>query len=98
MAVIIGGLLGFWLGKKYGFRMVCAMAKKESIQTILRFKDKYGNFFMFLSAFSPLPYFPIIFGAVLVEKKDFIVYGLIPRALFIIAGAYMIQLGIINNL
>lgn len=93
---ILGSILGFELGKAYGFKFICNIFDRITIQKLLDFKNKYGNFVMFLAAVTPLPYLPMVFGAVSASRKDFIVYGLLPRILSYIVIGYLLTLGILN--
>jgi uncharacterized membrane protein YdjX (TVP38/TMEM64 family) len=94
LGFIMGGILGFWLGKRYGFKIVFAFTKKSTVEKILKIKNKYGNLFMFISAVSPFPDVPIIFGALLVKWKDFIIYSLIPRTIIVIVLGYLFKIGL----
>lgn len=44
-----------------------------------------------IAAISPLPYLPVLLGAMNFSKQNFIIYGLIPRALSFIIFGYIIQ-------
>jgi len=90
----VGGILGYEIGRKYGFKLVYISFKTKTVKKILKYKDKYGNIFLFIAAISPVPYLPLVFGALLVKRKHFIFYGLIPRLLSYIALGYLISVGV----
>lgn len=96
IASILGSYLGFKLGKKYGFHLVWAFLEKETIIKTLKFWDKYGKVIVLLGALEPLPYFPLVFGALHMKTKDFILWGMIPRAIGLIALGYGFYFGWIS--
>jgi undecaprenyl-diphosphatase len=92
-----GGLLGYEIGRKYGFRFISPLFSKKIMKKTIQFWDKYGKFYVFLSvwSFTPLPYFPLIFGALGMKRKDFWAWGIIPRMLNFIVFALAIHFGIV---
>lgn len=97
IASFAGSLLGFLVGRKYGIKFVYNLLDKSKSEKVFSFWDKYGNWFVLASAVLPLPipYFPVIFGALKMEMKEFFLWGLIPRALGFIATALLAYYGII---
>lgn len=79
--------LAFLIGYHYGFGVVAPLFNEKQLDKILRFWNKHGKWFVILSATIPLPvpYIPVIFGAFRMRKKDFILWGIIPRAIGFIA-------------
>lgn len=90
---ILGSYIGFIIGEKYGFKYVCAMFEKETVDKILKFWEKYGKSFILIAAITPLPYVPIIFGALGLSKKEFVIWGIIPRIFNYIIYGYGFALG-----
>jgi membrane protein YqaA with SNARE-associated domain len=86
---LIGSLIGFFLGKKYMFDAVYVLLSKESAEKLTKITNKYGKAIVPLAAISPLPYLPVLLGAMNLSNKNFWVYGLIPRALAIIVYGYL---------
>jgi len=93
---IIGSIWGFNLGKKYGLNLVCAMLEQKSLNKLFLFLNRYGYLFILVSALTPLPYFPIFFGALNISKKEFIRYGVIPRSLGLLSLGYAIYFGLLT--
>jgi uncharacterized membrane protein YdjX (TVP38/TMEM64 family) len=93
LAVIIGSFLGFYLGKKKGLNLMCFLFREKLLVKILNFWDSYGHFFVLFSALTPLPYFPLIFGSLNMSKKDFIIFGMIPRIIGVIILGYAFYFG-----
>jgi|GEM_PF-2094530 len=93
---ILGSVLGFRLGKKYGLSLVCAMLEQNSLNKLFLFLNKYGYLFILVSALTPLPYFPVFFGALNISKKEFIRYGVIPRSLGLLSLGYAVYFGLLT--
>jgi membrane protein YqaA with SNARE-associated domain len=77
----IGSIIGFAIGKKYMFTAVNLLNTKKSINTLTRLTNKYGKIAVPIAAVSPVPYLPVALGAVNFSTKNFIIFGLIPRAI-----------------
>jgi membrane protein DedA with SNARE-associated domain len=90
----LGSILGFEVGRKYGFGFVCPLFSKKSMTQILSLWDKHGALIVLVSALSPIPYVPIIFGALGLKRKAFLFYGVIPRILSFIFLGFLFNLGI----
>jgi len=91
LAVILGGffgsMIGFDMGRKYGFRFLCPLFNPPALRKILSNWQKYGNAIVFISALTPIPYVPLFFGALKMSWKDFLLFGVLPRLLsFAIVG------------
>ena len=85
-----GSILGFVIGKKYMCKAVNLTISQTTAQKISHLTNKYGKIIVPITAISPLPYLPILLGAMNFSKQNFIIYGLIPRALsFIIYGHFL---------
>ncbi len=92
---LCGSIIGFELGRKYGFRLVIRMFEKSKLEKILNFWKKWGNIFVFLAALTPLPFVSLIFGALKMSREDFAIYGLIPRVTSLILVCYLSYLGFV---
>ena len=88
----VGSIIGFALGKKYMFDAVDAMSTKRSVNKLTKLTNKYGKVIVPIAAVSPLPYLPVVLGAMNFSKRNFLIYGLIPRALSITLYGYLIYL------
>ena len=91
---MVGGLLGYEVGRMYGLRVIAPLFSKKSLENTLGFFKKYGKYLVMFGALTPLPYFPILFGALKMERKEFWLWGLLPRAMSFIIFALAIRLGI----
>jgi len=88
----IGSTLGFTIGKKYMFDAVDILTTKKSTNRLTRLTNKYGKIIIPIAAISPLPYLPVALGAINFSKRNFIIFGLIPRALGIAAYGFLFNL------
>jgi membrane protein YqaA with SNARE-associated domain len=89
---LLGSLLGFFLGRKYMFDLVNIVIRKRRVEKMTGLMNKYGKVIVPIAAISPLPYIPIILGSLNLSWKNFIFYGLIPRAVSIALYGYLIFL------
>jgi membrane protein YqaA with SNARE-associated domain len=80
IGTFLGNIAGFEIGRKSSFQ---AFQKKE-LRKVENYISKYGKFFMFIAALSPLPYFPMIFGFLKIKRRDFVFFGMLPRIIGII--------------
>ena len=94
VASLIGSLVGFEVGKRFGPRYVYILFEQEQIEKTLKFWYKYGKYVVFFGALEPLPYFPIVYGALQMRWLEFILYGIIPRAIGFIVQAYLVYFGL----
>ena len=85
----LGSAIGFILGKKYMFNAVDILVSEESVKKLTSLTNKYGKVVVPLAAISPLPYLPVFLGAMNFSKKNFIIYGIIPRIFSIITVGYL---------
>lgn len=79
---VFGSIIGFEIGKKYGEKNLEGYLKENTKRKIKNIIKRWGNFGLFVTAISPLPYLPMVFGALFIKRKNFIIYGVIPRFLF----------------
>lgn len=88
---VIGSVIGFALGKKYMFDAVYAMASEKSVEKLTTLTNKYGKIIVPLAAISPLPYLPVFLGAINLSKRNFVLYGIVPRVLSFIIFGYLVS-------
>ncbi len=88
----IGSILGFVIGKKYMYKAVYLLVTKKRAQRLTFLTNKYGKIAIPLAAISPVPYLPVLLGAMNLSKKNFLIYGLLPRAIGIIIYGYLVGL------
>ena len=88
----IGSILGFMIGKRYMLDVIDILSSRKSMNKMTHLTNKYGKIIIPIAAISPLPYLPIALGAINLSKRNFIIFGLIPRALGIIAYGILFSL------
>ena len=70
------------------------LAKDKAVNRLTRWINKYGKIVIPIAALSPLPYLPVVIGSMNFSRRNFIIYGLIPRSIgFVIYGflVYFLQ-------
>jgi membrane protein YqaA with SNARE-associated domain len=84
----LGSVLGFEMGRKASPREF----QKKKLKKVRGYISKYGKIFMAIAAISPLPYFPTIFGFLKIKRKDFFLFGTLPRAIGIALFGILLSL------
>ncbi len=85
---LIGGIAGYFIGE-YFSKKVERIVKKENVEKVRGFYNKYGNYAIFLAGFSPIPYkvFTLSSGILKYDLRSFILYSMLSRALrFYVVG------------
>lgn len=87
VASVLGSWLAFLIGYHYGFGAISPLFSEKKLNRILRFWCKHGKWYVLLSGTIPLPipFIPVIFGALRMSKRDFLLWGIVPRAIGFIA-------------
>ena len=93
-------IFGSFLGSIVGYEIGIGARDKSNLQENLIGKERYyqvkkvlnekGKFAITLAAITPLPYMPIIWGILSINRKTFFLYGIIPRTI----GCVLFALGI----
>jgi membrane protein YqaA with SNARE-associated domain len=101
LAVVIGScfgsLLAFDIGKRHGMRFIAPLFSRKTMNKILTITKKYGAWIVFISAMTHIPpYISIVFGALKIPWKKFLLYGVLVRILTFIIGGYLVHFGIIT--
>ena len=88
----IGATIGYTIGKKYLHNAIGILSSKKSSKKLTELTNDYGKIIIPLAAVSPIPYLPVAIGAMQFSKRNFIIYGLIPRALSLAIYAYLFNI------
>lgn len=87
MGSMVGSLIGFEFGRAYGGRLMATLFPEKMLVNIIDFWQKHGKIVVLVSALTPIPYIPLLFGALEMERKDLWLYGIIPRIIsFAVVG------------
>ncbi len=91
IAAFLASVLGFWIGKYFEEAFIEDLFGRKKINEMKNRMNKGGGkWYVLLSAISPLPYIPILFGAFEMTWKNFFIYGITPRILgFIVTGLFV---------
>jgi len=86
----LGSIVGFEIGKKYGVKVVKKIYDKKGYNNLKQKVKKYGKWVIAIAAITPLPYVPIIFGSLNIEREEFWKYGISMRILGMIIFAIVV--------
>lgn len=83
IASVLGGLVGYWIGKRWGRSLFDRFGGDKHIKRIEALTTRYGTIGIFIAAFSPIPYkvFGWAAGMGEMELKPFVLAGLCGRGL-----------------
>jgi len=97
--VILGSLLGssisFWIGKNQGKAVAYSFVATRDAKRFEELIAKYGPAVVLIAAISPLPYLPMIAGALDIKWKSFLFFGIIPRIFSYTIAGWLAALAII---
>jgi len=96
----ISSSINFYIGKKYLHNKIHGIFEEKKDKTSIKFFRKYGKLGVALAAISPIPWvaFCWLGGAFKMKFRQFVIYGLIPRAIRIftvIAVVYYLKIFIV---
>ena len=86
----IGSLLGFEIGKKYQEKLGERILEKSRIRSVEEILNKKGRWGILIAAISPLPYLPIVLGLLKFSRKNFFIFGIIPRSIGIFLATMIV--------
>ena len=83
LSSVAGSYVGYLIGQKWGRELLDKFAKPKHVAKLETLTIKYGNFGIFIAAFSPIPYkvFGWVAGMGEMNKKAFLIAGLMGRSL-----------------
>lgn len=87
---IVGSLLGFEIGRKYREKLGGKILEKSRIKGVEEILNKKGRWGIMLAAISPLPYLPIVLGLLKFSRKNFYIFGIIPRSVGIFLATMIV--------
>ena len=79
---VVGSIIAFEIGSGIKKKVAYAFFKKKTIEKLETWMNKRGVWVIFISAITPLPYLPILFGIIHVKRKNFLLFGVLPRILY----------------
>lgn len=80
---ILGGLVGYWIGANWGVPIIKKFGAEKYVKVLQNFADKYGDWGIFIAAFTPIPFKVCtwIAGMGDMEIKPFVIYSTAGRGL-----------------
>ncbi len=90
VASALGSLLAFNIGAKASRRFINDVINVKDQKKVERAMNNWGKWVVMLAAFTPLPYIPMLFGALKLTRKNFYVYGVLAKTVdFVISIAIL---------
>lgn len=93
---VAGAIFGWWIGKKFGRKILKLIVSEDMISKADRYFDKYGGQTLFFTGFTPIPFkvFTILAGVSRLKVKDVIIWSFLGRgARFLIEGIIIMYFG-----
>jgi len=83
LASVLGSLVGYWLGGRWGKGLLEKFAKPKHVAKLEILTQRYGSAGVFIAALSPIPYkvFGWVAGMGEMDKRSFVVAGLWGRGM-----------------
>lgn len=80
---ILGALVGYWIGANWGLAIINKFGAEKYVKVLQKFTEKYGDWGIFLAAFTPIPFKVCtwIAGMGEMEIKPFVLYSTAGRGL-----------------
>lgn len=100
LVVLLGSFLGSWSAFEIGNQLKSSadilekLIGRRKIKNFEHQVNKKGKLIVLISSISPIPYIPVVLGMLHFTRRNFVIYGLIPRAVGI-AISSLIVYGII---
>ncbi len=94
IGIILGSLCAFFIGRKFGYKVICWLAGKESVDkaiNVLKGKDKILLTFMFLFPFFPDDVLCFVAGISAMSWKFFIIMMVITRIISIFTSSFSLN-------
>jgi uncharacterized membrane protein YdjX (TVP38/TMEM64 family) len=85
LGTFLASIIGFWLGRFFEEDFFIYLFGEKNFRKIESGMNNNGKWYVAVSAISPLPYIPLIFAALGMSWKNFMIYGVIPRMIGFIA-------------
>ena len=87
---VLGALVGYWLGGRFGRPLLNRFVKKDKVDRVEKMFKTYGSWAVLLAAFTPIPFkvFTITAGMLDLNRRSFILAATVGRGarFFIIGG------------
>ena len=94
VASVAGGVVGRWLGIRYGRPLLLRVAPADKVDAAERMYRRYGAWAVIASAITPIPFkvFTVLSGVMDMELKGFLVAALIGRGIRFMTVGVLIAL------
>ncbi len=91
VASTVGSILAFEIGSKASKRFINDVINIKDHKKVERSANTWGKWVVLIAAFTPLPYIPMLFGALKLTRRNFYIYGVAAKtADFIISVTLLV--------
>jgi len=89
---VLGALLGWYIGKKFGRPILRYFVSEEKIEKVDVYFQKYGALAILIAGFTPIPYkiFTIFSGISNIKLRTLVIWSIIGRGLRFFSEAYIV--------
>ena len=88
-----GSILAFEIGKVASKRFIHDVVGRKDYKKVERGMNKWGKWYVLAAAITFLPYIPLVFGALRLNRKNFYLFGVIPTtAMFFVLIAFFVYI------
>ena len=82
---VVGSIIAFEIGNGIKRKVAYAFVKLKTIEKFEKWINRKGSWIILLTAVSPLPYIPLLFGVLHVKRRNFLLLGVLPRIIYFVA-------------
>ena len=79
---VIGSLAGFEVGLRYREKVLATFVSPRRREAMADLLERRGKWALLVTAVTPLPYIPVLFGTLPLSRTQFTLYAVIPRVLY----------------
>ena len=92
VASVIGAVVGYWIGHRFGRPTLYRLAKESAVQRVESMFERYGAWAVIMAAITPLPYkvFAISAGVLNMDLRQFVLASIVGRGLRFLAIGVLI--------
>lgn len=84
ISAVTANYLAYLLGSRYGEKIVKFFISRKAYGKSVEWFRRHGKKSITMLALTPLPYFPIMGGIFKMSTKEFIVYAIVPRIIYLV--------------
>jgi membrane protein DedA with SNARE-associated domain len=91
-ASTIGSILAFEIGRKASKHFINHVIDEKAHKKVEHATNAWGKWVVLIGALTPVPYIPMLYGALKLTRKNFYIYGIIPNVVNLLAATLLLAL------